>query len=203
MRFAEIKQATRARLFDLLDQHNDTEFQTQDLVDIAEAVAINQWVKLNRSEIALFESIISGQRLKGQPRQYIPSDTVFYRCSMYKPTYNARVKNFPRIRAKVANWMHIKRANPYQIVGSSDKPFRPDGVFGRLYPGLWKTHLTHDLSTVYRVNGKNVYLFGFYTHDDLGIGTPPNPNKQQALARKFANDSCQPQVSNPTATPRK
>lgn len=83
--------------------------------------------------------------------------------------------------------MEVKRENPNQPFGSSDKAFTGAGNFAKMVPGLKHAHITHDLSVVYKVIGNEVYLYGFFTHDELGTGQPPNMNRQKSTATKFSN----------------
>lgn len=112
--------------------------------------------------------------------------TVFYRSDLYKETYLTRVLPYPAIKKKFRDFMEVKRNNPNQIFGASDKNFTPGGVFFTMIPGLRHAHLTPDLSIVYRVVGNQIYLYGFFNHDDIGTGQPPKIPKQKAMASKFA-----------------
>lgn len=114
-------------------------------------------------------------------------EVVFRRSPLYKETYLARVLPNPSIKKKFRDFMEIKRRDPNQSFGSSDKPFTPKGNFANAVPGLKHAHLTFDLSIVYKVVGTQIFLYGFFTHDDLGTGQPPNINKQKSNAVKFAN----------------
>ena len=87
--------------------------------------------------------------------------------------------------------MQTKRENPNTLFGSSDKPFLSKGKFGTIVPGLKHAHITDDLSIVYKVQNGVVYLYGFYTHDELGTGQPANINKQDSMAGKFSRMSFQ------------
>ena len=101
-------------------------------------------------------------------------------------------KVFPNTNAKNRfggpnGFMDVKRTNPNTPYGSSDKPFAANGNYGSAVPGLRHAHITHDLSIVYRVDGRNIYLYGFYTHDELGTGNPANMRKQASMADRFKN----------------
>lgn len=71
--------------------------------------------------------------------------------------------------------------------GSSDKPFQPKGNFGTKIPRISHAHITHDTSIVYRVVDNTIYLYGFYTHDELGTGQPDNKLRQKSMATRFSN----------------
>lgn len=83
--------------------------------------------------------------------------------------------------------METKRTDPNQPFGSSDTPFRSSGHFGTQVPGLKHAHITHDLSIVYKTQGNQVFLYGFFTHNDLGTGSPANMRKQSSAATQFKN----------------
>lgn len=116
-------------------------------------------------------------------------ETVFRRGDLYKETYLNRVLPYPPIKKKFRDFMEIKRANPNQLFGSSDKLFLSSGNFINQVPGLRHAHITFDLSIVYKVVGNEIYLYGFFTHDDLGTGQPPNLNKQKSAAKRLANQT--------------
>lgn len=81
--------------------------------------------------------------------------------------------------------MQLKRVDPMALFGSSDKLFT--GVFTKTIPGLRHAHITSDLSIVYKVSRGEVYLYGFFTHDELGTGHPTNNNRQKSITTKFNN----------------
>lgn len=115
---------------------------------------------------------------------------VFKRSPEYKDTYLRRIKNQPSLKAKFRDFMELKRNNPLQPFGASDKPFLGGGFFSNAVPGLKHAHINQDISIVYKIVGKNpteIYLYGFYTHDDLGTGQPANKAKQQSMSTSFSN----------------
>jgi mRNA-degrading endonuclease YafQ of YafQ-DinJ toxin-antitoxin module len=112
---------------------------------------------------------------------------VFRRSELYKTTYLDKVLSHPSIKNKFRAFMEIKRTNPTQPFGSSDKPFLSAGNFAAAVPGLRHAHVTHDISIVYKVVDNQVYLYGFFTHDDLGTGQPANINRQKSIAKRFSN----------------
>jgi hypothetical protein len=85
--------------------------------------------------------------------------------------------------------MEIKRANPNGSFGSSDKPFVQKGVIAGHVPGLKHAHLTHDLSLVYKVEQNQVFLYGFFTHDELGTGQPASIQRQKSTGQRFSNQN--------------
>lgn len=93
----------------------------------------------------------------------------------------------------------IKWKNEYPVNGSipgkmpgfgdSDKKFRSGRNFDMRLPNISHAHLTHNLSIVYYVDRETntLRLYGIYSHDDIGTGTPPNMNRQQQMATRWAN----------------
>ena len=114
---------------------------------------------------------------------------VFRRAGLYKETYLDKVLANPKIKAKFRDFMDTKRQNPNQPFGASDKPFVAAGHFARALPGARHAHITHDLSIVYKVVGNQVFLYGFFTHDELGTGQPANMNRQKNTATRLSNQS--------------
>jgi hypothetical protein len=50
--------------------------------------------------------------------------------------------------------------------------------------------MTKDISLFYYISGQNpqvISLYGFFTHDESGIGQPSKPAIQKALVKKFGN----------------
>lgn len=150
-------------LFETIDECNNTGFLTEDLIKIIHEAKNGNWA----------------------PAQEKP----FMRGDLYDATYLVKVHPFPAIRKKFRDFMELKRQNPNAPFGSSDKTFSSDGIFTSMIPGLRHAHITFDLSIVYRIVGKQVYLYGFFTHDDLGTGQPRSPNRQRSAASRLANQT--------------
>lgn len=112
--------------------------------------------------------------------------TAFLRGSDFRRTYNERILPYEAVRAKFRQFMHAKRQDPKQQWGPSDRAFVGNAPLGHV-PGLRHAHITPDISIVYRVINNTIFLYGFYTHDDLGTGTPAKIVKQKAAAAKFQN----------------
>jgi mRNA-degrading endonuclease YafQ of YafQ-DinJ toxin-antitoxin module len=131
----------------------------------------------------------SAAEILGEAQSPVPqaNETVFRRSELYKRTKTERVDPYPPIRRKFREFMQTKRDNPNQQFGNNDKPFQARGYFGTRVPGLRHAHITHDLSVVYRVQGNQIDLYGFFTHDDLGTGTPANLRRQQGAASGFGS----------------
>jgi hypothetical protein len=165
MKINEVTSFSTLSLFETIDADNNTGYLTEDLVKIFQEAQAGKWV--------------AGAG-KDQP---------FMRGELYDATYKVRVLPYPAVRKKFRDFMEIKRNNPRQPFGSSDKPFRSGGNFDSAVPGLMHAHITFDLSIVYKVVGNQIYLYGFFTHDDLGTGQPANLNRQKGAASRLANQT--------------
>jgi hypothetical protein len=73
--------------------------------------------------------------------------------------------------------------------GGQEYRFASNAPIGKAVPGIAHYHVTQDLSLVYRTEGNTTYLFGIYSHADLGTGTPPKIKTQQSAATRFSNMS--------------
>ncbi len=142
----------------------------------------------NIDQPTVFEQIVnehkSGQWLEGQGQ-----DKPFMRGDLYYATYAVKVHPYPAIRKKVRDFMDLKRTNPTASFGSSDRTFSSDGILNSYIPGLRHAHITFDLSVVYRIVGQQIYLYGFFTHDDLGTGQPRNINRQKNAAQRLSHQN--------------
>lgn len=102
------------------------------------------------------------------------------------PSNPKRIVRGP-ILNNLKDFLTLKRDNPRAAYGSSDKPFTGKGNFAGAIPGLAHAHLSFDLSIVYRIEHNVLYLYGIYSHDQLGTGQPPKMNVQKSMAQKFSN----------------
>lgn len=104
------------------------------------------------------------------------------------PEFVSTLKSFqkagqgPRILKALERFQGMKSENPASTYGATDRPFQ-----GPEYTGLAHAHLTHDISLIYRYVGalNQFKLYGFYSHDDLGTGTPPNTRKKSAVGGRL------------------
>jgi len=116
-------------------------------------------------------------------------EVVFRRSELYKQTYLSRVRDNAALKRKLHGFMEAKRTNPLQSFGGSDAPFVSQGPIGVQVPGLRHCHFTQDLSLVYRVQQNQVFLYGFFTHADLGTGTPGSIPRQRSAGQRFSNQN--------------
>lgn len=103
------------------------------------------------------------------------------------PLYYETLKKYNNIDHLIADFVKFKVQNPTSPYGNSDYAFR----HGKL-KGYGHAKLTRDLSIVYTLTGtqpKYLKLFGVFSHADLGTGTPPNLNKQKAVATRLGNQT--------------
>ena len=130
----------------------------------------------------------------------------FQTSPLFDQTVRSRSENTPGLRNKLAQFVRVKSADPTASFGSSDKPFRSGGFFTNAVPKIKHAHLTPDLSVVYVLVGGAepvMRLYGVFSHDDLGTGTPANINRQRSMAAQLAGQQfvdAQPQAE-PTAQP--
>jgi hypothetical protein len=117
------------------------------------------------------------------------SEVRFFRSDLYKETYLSKILPNPSLKAKFRDFMEIKRQNPRQQFGGSDTACAARAPLGNAIPNLRHAHITQDLSVVYRVAGNDISLYGFFTHADLGTGTPANIRRQAAAATRLSNQS--------------
>ena len=115
----------------------------------------------------------------------------FKRSPEYKTTYYEKVRPHKSQRDSFIRFIDNKRKDPRKQLNSADKPFKSQGVYGMKIPGLMHAHIAGgDISIVYRVQNEGsepvVYLYGFYTHDELGTGEPARPAIQQKMASNFS-----------------
>jgi hypothetical protein len=100
-----------------------------------------------------------------------------------------------RIKLELRKFVDFKNSNPangsvagvYSGFGDSDRRFRSKGKFANKIDGISHAHLTHNISIVYLVDDGVLYLYGIYSHDDIGTGSPGNINRQEQMATRWAN----------------
>lgn len=92
-------------------------------------------------------------------------------------------KNNKLVVDKFKDFTKFKLEHPAEPFGGKDYPFVKNGVLG----GYWHAGLTRDISIFYKIENDILYLCGIFSHQDAGIGTPGNINKQRSLASKLSN----------------
>lgn len=107
----------------------------------------------------------------------------FRRSADYNRTYEEKILPHEGLRKKLRTFMQEKRADPNKRVTKDQEAFTAGAPIANAVPGLLKDKITYDLSLVFRVSGDVIYLYGFYTHDELGTdGSIP---QQRKMAERF------------------
>lgn len=165
MRISDVIGPVNESLFEDLGRKNTTGYLLNDLKQIVNEYQFGHW------------------------QEGVGADKPFMRGDLYNATYAVKVQPYPAIRKKFRDFMELKRSNPTAPFGGSDKTFNSDGFFSAAVPGLRHAHITFDLSIVYKVVGNQIYLYGFFTHDDLGTGQPRNINRQKNAAKRLSQQN--------------
>jgi len=71
--------------------------------------------------------------------------------------------------------------------GAAEYRFAGNAPIGKAVPGIAHHHISQEMSLVYRTEGNTTYLYGIYSHADLGTSTPPKIKTQQSAATRFSN----------------
>lgn len=112
--------------------------------------------------------------------RFVGSDTYFATLKKYESD--------PQVLQALRNFIDFKRQNPLQQAGGKDRPYVGNGpLAGYVHAGL-----TRDISIVYTISGRDphvIKLFGIYTHQDTGTGTPGRPNLSKVVAASWNKQS--------------
>lgn len=117
-------------------------------------------------------------------------EVVFVYGKLFDESLKYAAKQNPAVVDKLKEFVALKFRNPLQSYGSNDKPFTGGGAIAQYLPKARKAHLTHNLSIIYELQGRNplrIILDGVFNHDELGVGTPPHIKTQKNIARRIAN----------------
>jgi len=96
--------------------------------------------------------------------------------------------------ARLQEFIKTKQENPLQPYGSKDYKFLGKGPIAKNLPKMRHAGMTWDVSLFYEVEGKDPHilkLYGFFTHDESGTGTPANIRRQKQLVTKLSNQTFQ------------
>lgn len=96
-----------------------------------------------------------------------------------------KYKGNAAVQTAMADFIEFKRANPLVPYGSKDRPFKHDPLKGIYHAGL-----TFDVSVLYTISGNNpniITLYGIYSHDETGTGTPRNSKRQKQVHSRITN----------------
>jgi hypothetical protein len=114
----------------------------------------------------------------------------FYASPLFDKTFTEKTQQYPNLAAKFAEFQHSKTESPGAPFGGSDTSFIAAGPIARVIPKLKHAHLTRDLSVYYTIEGKDptmIKLYGIFSHQESGTGTPGNINKQKSLSKQLKN----------------
>lgn len=117
-------------------------------------------------------------------------DLQVLKSSLFDNSLKDKLPGYPSLQDKINDFLLFKKTNPGQPWGSNDTPFVSAGPIGRALPKLRHAHLNRDISLYYTIEGRNpttIKLYGVFSHQDSGTGTPGNINKQKSLAKKLVN----------------
>lgn len=99
------------------------------------------------------------------------------------PLFNQTLAKHKEVAGKIEEFIKFKTGDPLGRFGKKDQHF----IGGILKDtGLIHTHLTGDISLLYKRSGKNpmiIDLIAVLTHDELGTGQPANMKQQKKMAK--------------------
>lgn len=98
----------------------------------------------------------------------------------------------PRVTKRLEEFIALKMSNPMAIFGSTktDKPNKSGTPMAQEIPGIKHAHLTHDISVFYTLSGSNprvLRLYAILSHDEAGMGQPPNTRIQKSMTKRMTN----------------
>lgn len=111
---------------------------------------------------------------------------LFLFCDLFKETLNKHIKD-PGVESTYKSFLEFKSENPLSKFGNSDYPFTHGPLSGKLH-----SKLTRDISILYTMSGTDTKIFklyGIFTHDESGTGTPSSLNRQKGLSAKMSNQN--------------
>lgn len=108
-------------------------------------------------------------------------------CPLFDTTVQ---RHKDEIENPLKRFIEFKRQNPLKPINKSDYPFTNEGFFR----GFTHAHLTHDISIWYTLSGHNpriLKLYGVFTHEEAGIGTPAKRPLQRQLRSRLDQQTFQ------------
>lgn len=112
-------------------------------------------------------------------------------CPLFSETFG----NHPEVLKKLEEFIAQKNHNPLAAFGTSDKTFAKTAPIGAMMPKLRKAHLTHDISVLYEISGRDpiiIQLYAVLTHDESGTGMPANMRVQRNVAKRLSQQEFEP-----------
>ncbi len=110
-----------------------------------------------------------------------PRTVVFQKCKMFNETWEKYKHNNRVLNAFNAFVLH-KAKTPLEQFGSKDRPFRSNLV------GYVHAALTHDISIIYKIQGRNpmvVQLYAIMSHDESGTGQPASIRTMKSVNKRL------------------
>lgn len=121
-----------------------------------------------------------------------PVTVHFHHCDEFNNTYEKHVLT-KGVHENMLKFKEQKAKNPLENYGSKDTDMNKKAPIGQAVPGILHSGLTQDVSVFYTIHGggdkRHINLYGIYSHEEAGIGTPQNIKKQKSLAKRFKNQS--------------
>lgn len=118
-------------------------------------------------------------------------DVKFHHCDEFNKTFKHHFINTPGVDEAFVEFKNEKLKDPNSKFGKKD--YKLGNHFEKQVPGLLHSGLTHDKSIFYTLSGsgntRHIHLYGIYGHDEAGIGSPANINKQKSLAKRLGNQT--------------
>lgn len=107
----------------------------------------------------------------------------FVKCDAYVDSV-AKYKGNQQVLAAFREFIDFKSREPLALFGGKDRPFTGNGSLrGYIHAGI-----TRDISIIYKISGRDphvISLYGLYTHNDIGTGTPGRPQLTAKMAAMF------------------
>jgi mRNA-degrading endonuclease YafQ of YafQ-DinJ toxin-antitoxin module len=114
----------------------------------------------------------------------LPGPSVVFKISKTFQETQKKYESNEQLKRRLSEFLLFKKNTPTAQFGAKDKPLTNAGHFN----GMMHAGLTFDLSIFYTIEGSNpktIKLYGIYSHDEAGTGTPPNIKRQQSLSSRF------------------
>ena len=112
-------------------------------------------------------------------------------CPLFSETFG----NHPEVLRKLGDFISQKTRDPLSAFGPNDKVFARKTPMSELLPKLRKAHLTHDISVLYDIGGRDpifIKLYAILSHDESGTGQPSNMRIQRSIAKRLSQQSFEP-----------
>lgn len=199
MRLYEIEnfyqKASKLQIYKIVESTNTSNIKNHVLTDLLYYGNHDElWEKLDVS------TLLEGKKdkKKEQAPQGQPG-AAFMICGLFNETYKEEVarhgetfinafKRFLKFKDDAA-----KSGNPIQPFGARDAVFSRESPLKSIpRENLIHAHILFDTNLIYSLHGRNpsIYkLYGFFSHDDIGIGGVNTFKKQQHIAKKLNNVS--------------